>query len=65
MRKRTLGWRARHVVHNCIVHPLLPLAELCIGTYLDAVGYVIQKLHDVTSPTDDLYNVCRFDDAKG
>jgi hypothetical protein len=43
-------------VHNCIVHPLLPIAEMLDSLHLKAVADVIFAFHDATAPdVDDSY----------
>ena len=58
--KRSTKWYFIHFVHNCVAHPLLPVAEV-----LDALGVyrladVIFAFHDVTTPDNDPYNRVKF-----
>lgn len=60
LKKRSSFWLVKHAIHNVVAHPMLPVAELCLGTYLDIVAYLIHKFHDLTNPEEDRYNNKRF-----
>jgi hypothetical protein len=46
------SWWAGVVVHNVVVHPLLPLAEvLDLGPTRKLVASLLFDLHDATFPT--------------
>ena len=58
--KRTLTWRLKHLIHNCVAHPLLPLAEALDSAKLYQVGDLIFKLHDLTAPDDDKKSTVKY-----
>lgn len=58
--KRSLVWRVQHIIHNCVAHPLLPLAEHLLVTDRKLLARVIFRFHDLTTPADDPYNKQRF-----
>lgn len=44
-------WWAKCVVHNCLVHPMLPLADLLDTLGEKRVSKAVFWLHDHTAPT--------------
>lgn len=54
--RRSIRWHLKHLVHNCIAHPLLPLAEALEDLRICAPADVIFRFHDMTSPKDDPFN---------
>ncbi len=48
MKKLTVYQTACYIVHNCIAHPLLPLAAVLDNTKYHKVAARIFWLHDVT-----------------
>ncbi len=50
--KRSVYWRLLHAFHNCVAHPLLPLAEMLDDLNMHRCAVVLFKLHDVTNPND-------------
>lgn len=58
--RRSIRWHLLHLVHNCIAHPMLPLAEILEDLKIYAPADAIYKLHDVTSPKDDQFNRTRY-----
>jgi hypothetical protein len=53
-------WRLKHLLHNCIAHPLLPLAEILDESRFYRLADVIFKFHDITTPDGDNYNKQRY-----
>lgn len=56
MKRRSLAWHLTHLVHNCVAHPLLPVAELLIERGCKVLPEMIFRFHDLTAPGDDAYN---------
>lgn len=59
---RSPSWYVKHVVHNCLAHPLLSLAELFVLARFNKLASIFFKFHDATIPSHDAYNVKRFYD---
>lgn len=56
MRKHGKRWWLAVVVHNCVIHPLLPLAEvLDLGTSARSklLSALIFKLHEKSYPEEE------------
>lgn len=58
--ERDIFWRVKHLIHNCVAHPLLPLAEVLDSTKHYKLADLIFKFHDNTTPDGDTYNKQRF-----
>jgi hypothetical protein len=58
--KRSLTWRLKHLIHNCVAHPLLPLAEVLDSAKFYRTSDLFFKFHDITTPDDDPYNRIRY-----
>lgn len=58
--KRSLRFRVYHFIHNCVAHPLLPLADVLMGTRFEVISTEIMKFHDNTTPPEDAYNTQKF-----
>lgn len=44
------------VIHNCVIHPLLPLATLCTASgipVLVGIGDAVYRAHDQTVPEEE------------
>lgn len=50
MSERNATWWIRCVVHNCIIHPMLPLADALSAAGLHAVPNFVYWLHDSSAP---------------
>lgn len=59
-----MKWWFLHVVHNCIAHPLLVVAEAAAGTRLSSVQRALYRFHDVTVPEGDVKNRLRLLDGE-
>lgn len=53
-------WRLKHLVHNCVAHPLLPIAELLDDTKHYRLADLLFRFHDSTTPDGDNYNKQRY-----
>lgn len=49
--KYTVSWWARSVVHNMVVHPLLPLADLLALAGFKRIAATIHGWHDDSVPS--------------
>jgi hypothetical protein len=58
--RRSPIWFATHLVHNCMAHPLLPLAEVLDLIHLPRVACMLYRFHDLTIPRGDVYNKQRY-----
>lgn len=50
MARRDLRWWVKCVVHNVLIHPMLPAADLLETLGMRRVPGVVFKLHDRTAP---------------
>lgn len=57
---RSISWRLRHLIHNVVAHPLLPLAELFDNGRWFSVADIIYRFHDSTIPEGDAHNQQRY-----
>ena len=58
--KKTLFWQLNHIVHHCIAHPLLPIAEALDLLRLRKLADVIFTFHDVTMPDVDSVSETKY-----
>jgi hypothetical protein len=54
--RRSVSWHLLHAFHNCVAHPLLPLAEVLDDLNMHRCADVLFRLHDVTTPKSDKRN---------
>lgn len=50
MTKRGVEWWVRCIVHNSVIHPILPIAELLETMGMRRFPKFIYDLHDATVP---------------
>lgn len=49
-RHRNASWWVKCIIHNMMIHPLLPLADVFEHGRLNAFSQLIYKLHDRSAP---------------
>jgi len=52
MTKRDLRWWALCITHNCLVHPMLPIADFLESLKFKRVSEAIYWLHDNSFPEE-------------
>jgi hypothetical protein len=50
MSDRTTTWWIKCVIHNCVIHPMLPLADALNALGLRALPHAVYWLHDRSAP---------------
>lgn len=50
MESRNVTWWCKCIVHNMIIHPILPLADALERTRLGGFSRLMYKMHDLSAP---------------
>lgn len=55
-----MRWWLLHIVHNCIAHPMLVVAEAARACGVTRLQLALYRFHDTTIPDGDIKNRLRM-----